>query len=104
MSCFWANYLFGLSIDEIQTGVIEMSEKTQTAIFAREVQRRLDELINWIVENSPDKNNAFTKSDFVDVRQNIYRITSGDNNLQHIEPEPEEGGAQYINDNPAPWP
>jgi hypothetical protein len=81
-----------------------MSEKTQNAIFAREVQRRLDELIDWIVKNSPDKKDTVTRRDFLDTRKSMCSIASGDINLNHIEPEPADGGAQYINDNPAPWP
>lgn len=81
-----------------------MTETTQNAIFAREVQRKLDELIGWIVENVPDKKNALSRSDFLEARQSICCIASGVTNIQHIEPEPADGGAQYINDNPAPWP
>ena len=81
-----------------------MSEITQNAIFAREVQRRLDELIGWIVENTPDKKRMLSRGDFLEGRKSIWRIASGDTSLEHIEPEPAEGGAQYINDNPAPWP
>ncbi|GGY70100.1 hypothetical protein GCM10011613_13130 [Cellvibrio zantedeschiae] len=82
-----------------------MSEITQNAIFAREVQRRVDDLIAWIVENSPDKEHQLSISNFRDVRQTLFGLaTNGSNVLQHIEPEPEQGGAQYINDNPAPWP
>jgi len=81
-----------------------MSEITENAIFAREVQRKLDELIKWIVENSPSKTNALLPRDFSEARQTIYRTATGDKHPEHIEPEPEEGGAQYINDNPAPWP
>jgi len=81
-----------------------MSEITQNAIFAREVQRKLDELISWIVENVPDKNHRLSRSDFLEARQSICSMVSGTANIQHIEPEPADGGAQYINDNPAPWP
>ena len=81
-----------------------MSEITENAIFAREVQRKLDELINWIVENSPATSNSLLPRDFSEARQSIYRVATGNADLQHIEPEPADGGAQYINDNPAPWP
>jgi len=81
-----------------------MSEITENAIFAREVQRKLDELINWIVENNPAKSNNLLPSDFSEARQSIYQTATGNSDLHHIEPEPEDGGAQYINDNPAPWP
>ncbi|MFO1387583.1 hypothetical protein [Cellvibrio sp.] len=81
-----------------------MSDKTQEAIFAREVQRRVEDLITWIIENSPDKNRVLSREDFHDAKQNLCGIVAGDTNLQLLEPEPEQGGAQYINDNPAPWP
>ena len=81
-----------------------MSEITLNAIFAREVQRRLDELFGWIVDNVPDKKNVLSHKDFLEAGQTICKIASGDTNIQHTEPEPEDGGAQYINDNPAPWP
>lgn len=81
-----------------------MSEITQKAIFTRELQRRLDELINWIVESAPDKTTALAKKDFAEVRQSVLYIASCGVDVQVIEPEPEAGGAQYINDNPAPWP
>ncbi len=86
-----------------------MSEKTQNAIFVREVQRKLDELIDWIIENVPDKKDSLSRNDFSEARQSICSIASGNthlnhNELNHIEPEPADGGAQYINDNPAPWP
>ena len=81
-----------------------MSEITQKAIFAREVQRRLDELFGWIVDNVPDKKNVLSHKDFLEAGQTICKIASDDTNIQHIEPEPEDGGAQYISDNPAPWP
>lgn len=81
-----------------------MSDKTQEAIFAREVQRRVDDLITWIIESSPEKKRALSREDFQNAKQNFCGIAAGDTNLQLLEPEPEQGGAQYINDNPAPWP
>lgn len=81
-----------------------MSEITQHAIFAREFQRRVDELINWAVENSSDSSRKLMREDFTEARQIICNLAAGDGILKHIEPEPEQGGPQYINDNPAPWP
>lgn len=81
-----------------------MSEITQHAIFARDVQRRTDELIDWILAHSPDEKRHLNHADFEEARQALFSVAVGDTILQRIEPEPEEGGAQYINDNPAPWP
>ncbi len=81
-----------------------MSEITQHAIFAREFQRRVDELISWAVENSSDSNRKLMREDFTEARKAICDLAAGDGILKHIELEPEHGGPQYINDNPAPWP
>jgi hypothetical protein len=83
-----------------------MSEKTQEAIFAREVQRRVDDLIEWVIASSPSPDNKrkLSREDFQSVKQTLCSLATGDTNLQLLEPEPEQGGAQYINDNPAPWP
>ena len=81
-----------------------MSEKAQEAIFAREVQRRIDDLVDWIVASSPDKKRNLSREDFQSIKKTLCSLAAGDTNLQLLEPEPEQGGAQYINDNPAPWP
>jgi len=80
-----------------------MTDKTQDAIFAREVERRMDELISWSIANAPHKSVQLTPKDFKNVRQEFCRIATCNSQLLS-EPEPEEGGSQYINDNPAPWP
>lgn len=80
-----------------------MTEKTHKAIYAREIARRLDALIDWAIENAPVEEPALSSKDFYDVRKSFLIIASKGHPLYH-EPEPAEGGAQYIPVTPAPWP
>ena len=80
-----------------------MTETTQDAIFAREVERRMDELIDWSIENAPHKAVHLTAKDFRNLRQEFCKIATCNSKLLS-EPEPEDGGSQYIDDNPMPWP
>lgn len=70
--------------------------------FTQELSTKLDEVIQWAVENSPVTEITLSPQDFTKIREKFLRTATGEN--RHTEPEPEEGGAQYINDNPAPWP
>ena len=81
-----------------------MSDITKNAIFAREVERKVDELIAWIVANSPDQKAAVSNKDFAKIREQFCILAGGDSYIAQHVPEPSEGGPQYINDNPAPWP
>lgn len=80
-----------------------MSDKTQDAIFTREVERRIDDLISWVVTNVPHKAISISPRDFNDLRQQFCKLANCNAELLS-QPEPEDGGPQYINDNPAPWP
>lgn len=71
--------------------------------FARELNDKLDELIQWAIENSPVQEPPLTQKDFTDIRKSFLATAIAGPPLMR-EPEPSEGGAQYINDNPAPWP
>ncbi|HWV14031.1 MAG TPA: hypothetical protein VN030_01280 [Cellvibrio sp.] len=80
-----------------------MSDITQNAIFVREVERRVDELVTWILANCPDKKLSLSRRDFTVARDHICKSVGGNAGSEYA-PEPAEGGPQYINDNPAPWP
>ena len=80
-----------------------MPEITTTPGFARELNHKLDEIIQWTIENSPVQTPPLTQKDFTEARKN-FMATAIAGPPQMREPEPSEGGAQYINDNPAPWP
>ena len=65
--------------------------------FVGELWQRFEQLQAWAVENWPDKEHPLSSADFVESRKEIL-------GLRHSEPEPEQGGAQYVDLNPAPWP
>lgn len=78
-----------------------MTESMKTA-FALECEKRFDELTAWAVLNS-EKTHGLSASDFSDIREKFCRIATS-NQTSPAEPEPSEGGAQYVNVTPAPWP
>ncbi len=80
-----------------------MSQAPTKVSFAKEVNAKLDHLIDWVIENSPEKAHPLTYSDFAEVRDQLNKVTCGFDPLKN-EPEPSEGGAQYVNVTPAPWP
>ncbi len=82
----------------------ETTDVTEHAIFVSEFERRVNELIAWAVATSPKHISPLFTHDFETVRKNICKIASGGSDAPHRELEPAEGGPQYINDNPAPWP
>lgn len=79
-------------------------DETEHAIFAREFERRIDDLIAWAVMSSPKQISPLFTHDFAKVRENMCAIARGGGDALHRELEPSEGGPQYVNDNPAPWP
>lgn len=82
-----------------------MNKDLDKTTFGMELDRRLDEVIAWAVLECPNKDACPRYADFEMVRREFHRVASGDA-AQHAQPaaEPEDGGPQYINDNPAPWP
>ncbi|MES2935665.1 MAG: hypothetical protein V4805_19505 [Pseudomonadota bacterium] len=81
-----------------------MTNPVQSSQFMPELERQLDQLIAWAVANAPDKSNNLTKSDFAEVRETFCKIANGTDDLANQRREPSQGGAQYINVTPAPWP
>ena len=74
--------------------------------FVNELWQRFEELQRWAEDNWPDKENPLSSADFVESRKEILGLR---NPAQApggppADREPEQGGAQYVNLNPAPWP
>jgi hypothetical protein len=80
-----------------------MTEAPEKVAFALEVNARFNELVTWVIEHSPNKDSHLCDEDFADVRERFRKIACGID-AQKMEPEPSEGGAQYVNVTPAPWP
>jgi hypothetical protein len=72
--------------------------------YAEELGYRFEELMRWAIENWPDKRNPVSRSDFQDAFKAITRIRARLEPIAQNAPEPSEGGEQYVNVNPAPWP
>lgn len=76
--------------------------------FARDLEGKLDNLIAWAAGNAPTRRGALAVEDFAGVREAFLGVAMNLeaplDTAQEQEPEPEEGGEQYININPAPWP
>lgn len=81
-----------------------MPISTANLSYAQELELRIDELIDWAIANQPHTVTKLSKSDFNEPRETFSIIAKGGGTLLKQEPEPADGGAQYINDNPAPWP
>jgi hypothetical protein len=80
-----------------------MPKAPEKIAFAVEVSNKLNELIEWVIENTPNKEISLHKDDFAEVHKDFRKIACGID-AQAMEPEPEDGGAQYVNVTPAPWP
>lgn len=72
--------------------------------FINEVWRRFEEVQAWAIEHWPQPQHPLSSSDFVETRKEILALGSRHQASTRQEPEPAEGGAQYIDSNPAPWP
>lgn len=80
-----------------------MPEAPEKVAFALEVNSKLNALIEWVIENNPNIELAIHKGDFAAAQEEFRKIACGID-AQSTEPEPSEGGAQYVNVTPAPWP
>jgi hypothetical protein len=83
-----------------------MDNENERRQFISELWQRFEQLQAWAVENWPDKENPLSSADFVESRKEILGLRNPAQTPagQPVDREPEEGGAQYIDLNPAPWP
>ena len=76
--------------------------------FIAELWRRYEALQEWAVSHWPDQQHPLSSADFVETRKEILSLRSPAGSLsqpsQKDEAEPEQGGAQYLDVTPAPWP
>ena len=76
--------------------------------FIAELWRRFEALQEWAVSHWPDQQHPLSSADFVEARKEILSLRSPAGSLhqpaQQDEAEPEQGGAQYQDVTPAPWP
>ncbi|MYM27692.1 hypothetical protein GTP58_05110 [Duganella sp. CY15W] len=74
--------------------------------FISELWQRFEQLQAWAVENWPDQEHPLSSADFVESRKEILGLRNPSQAPagQPADREPEQGGAQYVDLNPAPWP
>ena len=78
--------------------------------FIAELWRRFETLQEWAVSHWPDQQHPLSSADFVEARKEILSLRSPAGSLNQpamrdaAEPAPEQGGAQYLDVSPAPWP
>jgi hypothetical protein len=81
-----------------------MNDKPQTEQFAADLEQRFSDLVQWAVSNWPDRERPLSAADLDDARRAVHAITQ---RLRYPAGEalaPSEGGAQFVNVSPAPWP
>lgn len=86
-----------------------MDAEEERRRFVAEVWRRFEEVQNWAIAHWPDRSRPLTSSDFVEGRKEILGLgLPPERKLGHAPPqpapEPEQGGPQYQDVTPAPWP
>ncbi len=86
-----------------------VSAQVEQPSYAQELEQRLDDLIAWAIAEQPHKIAKISDADFSSVREAFLTTAKSGGKLAEQRenesvPEPSEGGPQYINDNPAPWP
>ena len=72
--------------------------------FANELLHRFDEMQQWAMANWPDSAQPLSAADFAQARKNILALLPMTSEINRHEPEPADGGAQYVDVTPAPWP
>ena len=85
-------------------------EEEARRAFIAELWRRFEALQEWAVSHWPDQQHPLSSADFVEARKEILSLRSPAGSLNQpatrnaAEPEPAQGGAQYVDVTPAPWP
>ncbi|MGV7206891.1 hypothetical protein ACLB1G_03435 [Oxalobacteraceae bacterium A2-2] len=84
---------------------MELSEETRRQ-FIQELWRRFEDLQQWAVDNWPDRDHPLSSADFVEARKEILGLRAPHQSAAtpRDAAEPEDGGPQYVDVTPAPWP
>ncbi len=80
-----------------------MASKEECDRYAAEVTRRFEEFTQWSIAHWPNKSAPLQQSDFGAARKELAAIL-GEQLSAPSADSPSEGGPQYVNMNPTPWP
>ena len=72
--------------------------------FGNELLRRFEEMQQWAIANWPESAQPLAAADFAAARKSILTLVTMTSEINRHEAEPAEGGAQYVDVTPAPWP
>ena len=82
-----------------------MNHAEERSRYTDEFTRRFDEFARWAIDNRPDKNSQLDLSDLREFRMEMEKILLGlDDSYHRKAAEPSQGGEQYVQVTPAPWP
>ena len=81
-----------------------MSDQTQNDQFAADLEQRFQDLMQWTISNWPDQERPISVPDFEDAQRAVHAIAQRLRYPQGEALAPSEGGAQFVNVAPAPWP
>ena len=84
-----------------------MASREECDRFTEGFTERFDALISWTTENWPEKNQPLDAADFSTWRREVALLLGARLHAHapaEAAPAPADGGAQYINSAPAPWP
>jgi hypothetical protein len=81
-----------------------MSEQYQKEQFAVDLEQRFRDVMQWAVTSWPDSEHPISLADFGDVHKAVQAIAQRMRDPSGEALAPSEGGAQFVNIVPAPWP
>ncbi len=84
-----------------------MATEQECEHFSTEFERRFEALIDWANLNWPDKNQPLRPEDFIASRREVGLLLGARLHTRPAAdagPAPADGGVQYVNVAPAPWP
>lgn len=72
--------------------------------FEQEFSQRLDDLHNWARTNAPDNFSPDFAQNLEELAVKLRNLVEHQGDIFTAQPEPEQGGPQYVNVKAAPWP
>ena len=81
-----------------------MSDQNDKEQFAADLEQRFQDLMQWAVSNWPDAERPISLADFEEAQKAVQALTRRVCHPGGEALSPAEGGAQFVNVAPTPWP
>ncbi|SMP68073.1 hypothetical protein [Noviherbaspirillum suwonense] len=81
-----------------------MSDQNDKEQFAADLEQRFKDVMQWAVTTWPDSEHPVSLADFGDVEKAVKAISQRFLHPSGEALSPSEGGAQFVDVSPAPWP